>query len=210
VASVGIPPFAAGFYLSGGGFMPPRTLLEISDRVEQLLAKTGARDRAAIEKRLALLDADPDEARATLWRRLLVKLSDLVTLPAHPVSPHAMQFFIADGKYRMQVFAMEDAGDGFLILYLPDLLVRAVNDRLLVKNGCGYSPAEAPDQILAIQQMDVSTINPPDFMKHMTGWNRKAVKLTLDVSPGDSAQVAVAEQLCELAAAEWGVRGVPA
>jgi hypothetical protein len=183
--------------------MPPKTSLDIYDRLEQLLAKVGARDRAAIEKRLAMLDADPDEARVTLWRRLLVKLSELVTLPAHPLGPRAMQFFIPDGKYRMQVFALEDVGNGLLILYLPDLLAKAVNDKFLVKNGSRYSPAEAPNQILTIQQMDVNTLNPPEFMKHMIGWNRKAVKLTLPASAQESAQVRAAEQLCDLAAAEW-------
>lgn len=184
-------------------FMQANTSDDIYDRLQQVLAKAGMRDRAAIEKRLAVLDADPNEARAALWRRLLVKLSELVPLPAHTFGPHAIQFFIPDGKYRMQVFALEDAGDGLLILYLPDLLAKAVHGKLLVKNGSRYSPAGAPNQTLTIEQMDVSSLNPPEFMKHMIGWNRKAVKLTLHVSTRDDVQVNAAEQLCDLAAAEW-------
>jgi hypothetical protein len=190
--------------------MPVKTLQEIAERLAQLLAKAGVRDRAAIERRLATLDADPDSARAAVWRQLFVKLSDLVSLPVHPVGSNALQFFIPDGKYRMQVFALDDVGNGLLILYLPDVLAKAVKEKLLVKNGDRYSPAEAPKQGLTIERMDASTSNPPDFMKHMIGWSRKAIKITLHISSRESAQVKAAEELCELAAAEWGAKGISA
>lgn len=182
--------------------MPVRTSVEISDRLEQLLAKAGVRDRAAIERRLALIDADFD--RSACWCQFLVKLSDLVSLPVHPVgSSNALQFFIPDGKYRMQVFALDDTGNGLLILYMPDVLAKAVRNKLLVKSAAGYSPAESPKHLLTIEQMDGNTRNPPEFMKHMVGWSRKAMKLTLQISPPEIAQFRVAEQLCELAAEDW-------
>lgn len=185
--------------------MSPNTSRDASDRLERVLATMGMRDRSLIEKRLATLDADADGARAVLWRRLLVKLSELVPLPPHPLGSHAVQFFIPDGKYKMQVFALEDVGDGSLVLYLPDLLARAVKSKVLVNVGGRYSPAEAPNQTLTIQQMDVNTFNPAEFMKHMVGWNRKAIKLTLQVSAHDSAQLTAAERLCELTAAQWNL-----
>jgi hypothetical protein len=188
--------------------MSVKTLQEIGERLEQILAKTGARDRSVMEKRLAMLDADPDPARATCWRQLLLKLSDLVPLPVHPAAPNALQFFIPDGKYRMQVFALDDVGNGLLVLYLPDVLAKAVKDKLLVKQADRYSPAESPTKTLTIERMDASSIDPPEFMKHMIGWSRKAVKLTLHILREESAEVKVAEQLCELAAAAWAAPAV--
>jgi hypothetical protein len=183
--------------------MPVKTSQEIGERLEQILAKAGARDRTVMEKRLAVLDADPDPGRGTCWRQLLLKLSDLVPLPVHPIGPNALQFFIPDGKYRMQVFALDDVGNGMMVLYLPDVLAKAVKEKLLVKQADRYSPADAPTKALTIEKMDASTLNPPEFMKHMLGWSRKAVKLTLHVFRGESAEVKTAEQLCELAAATW-------
>jgi hypothetical protein len=183
--------------------MPTKTSQDINDRLEQLLVKAGARHRAALEKRLATLDSDPDEARATIWRRFLVKLGELVTLPAQPYGANAIQFFVPDGKYRMQVFALDDVGNGLMVLYLPDVLAKAVKEKLLVKNTGRYSPAEVPSQSLTIEQLDSNTLNPPDFVKNMMGWNRKAIKLTLHISPSDGPQLKVAEQLCDLAATQW-------
>jgi hypothetical protein len=183
--------------------VPATTSQQIDDQLEQVLKKAGARDRTAIEKRLAILDSDPDPARGTCWRQLLANLSGLVPLPVNAVGANALRFFVPDGKYRMQVFALEDASDGLLIVYLPDVLAKAVRNKLLVKNADRYSPADAPDQPLTIERMDVNTPNPPELMKHMLGWNRKALKLTLHVSPRKTVQLKAVEELCELAAAQW-------
>jgi hypothetical protein len=207
VASVGSPALAADFIpvLHKVMSMPTKTSQEIGERLEELLAKASMRDRAVLEKRLAILDTDADSARATFWRQWFVKLSSLVSLPAHPLGSNALQFFIPDGKYRMQVFALDDVGNGSLVLYLPDVLAKAVRNKLLVKNADAYSPAQAPNQILTIERMDASTQNPPEFMKHMMGWNRKAVKLTLHMSSRENQQFRAAEELCELAATEWSL-----
>lgn len=176
----------------------------IDVRLEELLAKTGARDRVNIEKHLAVCDGEADTAHGKLWRRLVVKLGELVPKAISTVGLQVVRFFIADGKYRMQVFALEDNRDGSLAVYLPNVLAKAVSAKLLVKNGAQYSPASSPKHVLAIEQMDVNNpSNPPDFVKHMTGWNRKAVKLTLQANEPDSLQVSMIESLCELAARQW-------
>ena len=59
------------------------------------------------------------------------------------LSPHAaklvgkqtVQFYVADGKYRMQVFALEDLQDGNITVYCPDVLTEAVEAGLLVRPG---------------------------------------------------------------------------
>jgi len=40
------------------------------------------------------------------------------------------------------------------------------------------------------------------YHKNLTGWNRKAMRMTLPAQPSQ-AQVSATEQLCALAAAEW-------
>jgi hypothetical protein len=111
---------------------------------------------------------------------------------------------VADGKYRMQVFALEDNCDGMLSIYMPNVLAKAVTAKLLVKNAGQYSPASAPKQVITLQQLDANNpSDPPEFVKHMTGWNRKAMKLTLQANEPDSPLVATAEGLCELAAKQW-------
>ena len=58
--------------------------------------------------------------------------------------------------------------------------------------------------MLTIEQMDANTpTNPPDFVKHMTGWNRKAMKLTLPANDPDGAHVSLVEALADLASTQW-------
>jgi hypothetical protein len=182
--------------------------MDVHSRLETLMAQTGARDRINIEKHLAVCDAESDPVHARLWRRLMVRLGELAPLPVRTAGPHIMQFFIADGKYRMQVFAMEDHCDGSIVLYLPNVIAKAVSEKLLVKNGVHFSPPGATGEILTLQQMDVrNPLDPPEYIKHMMGWNRKAVKLTLRVADPESPQVHVAERLCTLAATQWTSEG---
>ena len=94
------------------------------------------------------------------------ELHRLAPLPVTTVGQHAVQFFIADGKYRMQVFALEDARDGRLMVYLPDILAKARRP-----GPPGGAQPESLDS--------ANTPNPSPHIKHMLGWNRKAVRITL-------------------------------
>jgi hypothetical protein len=178
--------------------------MDIDTRLANLLAQAGARDRVNIEKHLALCDAEPDPGHAQLWRRLAVELGELAPLPVHTAASQVVLFYIADGKYRMQVFALEDSRDGLLTVYLPDVMAKAVRDKLIVKDGDHFAAPGAAKKLLTVQQMDASnTAHPPEYVKHMVGWNRKAVKLTLQTSDPDGPQVAIAVKLCTLAAQQW-------
>lgn len=186
--------------------MPVKAMQEvdIDTRLANVLAHTGVRDRVNIDKHLAICDAEPDSPHAVLWRRLFVKLGELAPLPVHTVRTQITQFYVADGKYRMQVFALEDNCDGFLTIYLPNIMAKAVSEKLLLKHGERYSLPGASKEVLATQQMDVNNpSDPPEHVKHMVGWNRKAVKFTLPIADPDGPQVILAESLCELAARQW-------
>jgi hypothetical protein len=87
-----------------------------------------------------------------------------------------------------------------------DVMAKAVAENVLVKNGENYSPAGDPERILMIQKMDVkSPLDPPEYMKHMLGWNREAIKLTLHPADPDTVEIYLAEALCALAARQWAI-----
>jgi hypothetical protein len=104
----------------------------------------------------------------------------------------------------MQVFALEDRNDGAILLFLPDVMDAAVKAKLVTKSGGQYATAGSTHEPLSIEAMDATnTPDPPQHVKHMIGWKRKAIKLTLPTSDPDGAQVRVAEALCALAAKQW-------
>lgn len=186
--------------------MPARNSLEMdmSKRLDEALARLGARDRASIEKHLAACDAETDPRHSQLWRRLAGKLCELSPLPMQSAGAQAVIFFAPDGKYRMQVFALEDKRDGQIVIYLPDVTTQAVKEKVLVKAGERFAIAGAKTHTLEVESMDAAnTPEPPQHVKHMIGWNRKAVRVTLRGNDPDSPEVAAAEALCALAAKQW-------
>jgi hypothetical protein len=203
--------------------------------VDTLLTGLAAKDRSNIEKHLAACDAEPSPAHGKLWRKVAVALRKLAPLPVQTAGQHAVQFFIPDGKYRMQVFALEDGNNGQLMIYLPDVLAEAQKSGLLSKRGAKAPGEVAADvaaasaagaggsgaqeyairgskgAVLRLEALDAAnTPNPAAHIKNMLGWNRKALRVTvLTVSPPE--QIAAAEALCALAARKWaGKTATPA
>jgi hypothetical protein len=169
------------------------------------LAALGARDRVNLERHVAALEAEP--VHSTLWRRIARSIATLAPHAASTTGQQAVQFFIADGKYRMQVFALEDNRDGKVMIYAVDALEDAMKAELLSKPAKD-NPTNMPIQGVAGQTLTVETLsaadtpNPSPFYKHMLGWNRKALRITLPVGSSD-AQVSAAESLCAIAAMKW-------
>src|ERR1700712_1080440 len=89
-----------------------RRALEKRTDLSSFLAKVRLKDRTNIERHLTACDAEGDPRHGVLWRRIACALGTLAPLAIQTIGEHAMQFFVADGKYRMQVFALEDARDG--------------------------------------------------------------------------------------------------
>ena len=173
--------------------------------LEDVMARSGARDRANIEKHIAASEAEPTPDHAKLWKRLASKIASLAHMPVQTVGLQAVLFFIPDGKYRMQVFALEDKNEGQILLYLPDVLAAAVKNKLIQKvAGDEYAAAGSKDQTFTIQALDAAnTSDPLPHIKNMIGWNRKALRVTLKTAQTDSSQVAAVEAMCDLAAAKW-------
>jgi hypothetical protein len=112
-------------------------------------------------------------------------------------------FYVVDGRYRMQVFALEDMRNETLGVYCGDVLHAAIACGILGRHisGSQYQLADCHES-LAITRLDGSTINPQPFFKDMVGWNRRALHIALPVA-ATAAQVRAVEQLCELSAQRW-------
>ena len=181
---------------------------------DAVLAKLPAKDRANAERRVAALEAEnggADPRRAGLWRRLACALTTLAPHASKLVGRQTVQFYVADGKYRMQVFALEDLQDGHFTVYCPDVLDDAVAAGLLARHP------HAPDDVwvvassgepLRVEPLDGSSPSPAAHVKDLTGWNRKAVRVTLPPSPSP-AQVEAAELLCAMAAQHFARTTAP-
>jgi hypothetical protein len=193
----------------------------LSERLDHdaFLAKFGAKDRATVERHLAAIDLEPDgAAHAVVWTRLA---RAAMTLAPHmpKAAQKAVQFFTPDGKYRLQVFALEDARDGKLAVYVPDVLDAAIRAKLLVKpqpsataGGAvpnSYRLADSRD-LLQIEPLDnANTNSPAPYFKDMLGWNRKALRITVPINATET-QLDATEALLVLAAKAWADKAATA
>jgi len=172
------------------------------------LAKLAPKDRVSAEKRVAALEAGPDPTRAHLWRRLACSLMTLAPHAAKLVGQQTVQFYVPDGKYRMQVFALEDLQDGQITVYCPDVLEAAQRAGVLGKSTrlpgqpeevdarvYAVGPAKEP---LRVETLDKNSTNPAAHFKDMVGWNRRALRITLPPS-ASPALAEVVEMLCAIA-----------
>jgi hypothetical protein len=102
----------------------------------------------------------------------------------------SMQFYIQDGKYRMQIFALEDLRDGSIHIYAADAVDEATKAGLFAKG----KPTDEPNEMrltggtdtLNVERLDGKVSNPAPFYKDMLGWNRRAVHITLPTMASDA------------------------
>jgi hypothetical protein len=176
--------------------------------LQQLFTRPGTVGKSHIERHLATCDGEIDPAHGELWRRLLFNLGRLAPLAVQAVADGVM-FFAPDGRYRMQVFALEDHGDGIIRVFAPDVLDDAIKAGLLQASAdpTEYMIADQEHAALHVERLDAgsSPLAAP-YIKNMLGWNRKAIQITLVASQADGPGVRAAEELCELAAKRWGNR----
>jgi hypothetical protein len=181
--------------------------------LDAVLAKTGAKDRTHIQRHLTAADSEPDPAHAALWRKLAELLASLAPLPVQAVGHTAVMFFVPDGKYRMQAFALEDQSDGRIALYLPDILADALKKKILKKGDEAeeFAVVGSLRSTLHVESLDAqNTPEPATHVKNMLGWNRKSLRITLPIIGSDRARMAAVEALCQLAAKSWAARLAPA
>lgn len=171
---------------------------------ETLLSRLTDKDRGTLERQIASYDAKAGHKPARRWRQLACLLMTLAPLPGKITSGHTMRFYIPDGKYRKQVYALQGMPDGTIVVYAPDVVEQAIGARHLraVTGVPNRYRLPAFPQTLEIDALDGKTPNPDPVFKDMTGWNRKAIRMTLSPTATDE-QLAAVEHLCTLAAEEW-------
>jgi hypothetical protein len=181
-----------------------RELLSRPLTFAEVLAKLGGRDRANAGRRVTVLAAQADAGRARVWQRLACGLMTLAPL-AKFTGTDAVEFYVPDGRYRMQVFALEDLRDGGVTVYCPDVLADAVAAGLLADTGHpepGAYAVAAAGEPLHVEALDGSAAGPHAHVKNLTNWSRRAVRVALPPSASD-AQVEVVELLCAIAAVRF-------
>jgi hypothetical protein len=220
-------------------FMPVADGATEESNYEGLLAKMGQRDRQAIERHVAVCEAESSPAHASLWKRLACLLSTAAAQPTgssdqqaaqtarqfgvQTAGQRAVQFFVPDGKYRRQIFALEDLRDGVISVYTVDALAAAMragalkgplkkakaaaagDDDAATAGGAVYQVCSGEGSTtVRIDTITAATLgSAPDYYRHMVGWNRTALKVTMAVTASD-ADVRALKVLFALAARQAG------
>jgi hypothetical protein len=174
----------------------------VEHRYEEFLEQLSVKGRASIQKHDEQCDALPNPRQIELWRRLAGGLAKLARHSPEVFGQNSVKFHIPDGKYKVQVFALEDMRQGTIVLYIPDILQLAVRQKIL-------SASTAPHQhkvpggagILQFTPIDAETRD-LTVCKAMVGWGRHALRVELgEQTPEEHIQAV--ERMCELAAQKW-------
>ena len=201
-AAAAVAPAAKG----GANTPVPYTPMEF----DAFLLKLGTKDRLNVERHVAAAEAAPEggPTHAKNYKELVSALAGLAPHAAKTHGQQAVQMYVPDGKYRMQVFAIQDQRDGIIAIYCDDVLDAAV------KGGMLNGPHEVAEQknsfrlagnstdSIKVDQLDGKTANPSPFYKDMLGWNRRAIRITLPAT-ATPAQVKAATTLCAIGARKW-------
>jgi len=189
--------------MTPNGLDDPRTR---SEAFETFLSTLGERDRRNFRNHLSACEAEQDSPRGALWKRLACTLGTLTGKPARTTGKRAVQFYVADGQYLMQLFALEDPHDGTLVVYAPDALEAAVSAGVLrgpvsvEGDVLLYEVGGLPGMNLRVEVLSAAkTVDAPEYYRHLLGWKRRALKVTLRTTAAQ-AQVRACEALCRLAA----------
>src|SRR5215471_12802929 len=94
-----------------------RAALEPALDFPAFLDKLPRKDRLAAEKHIATCEAEIKPNHANLWRRLACSLMTLAPHATKVNGGRSVQFYVPDGKYKMQVFALGDSGKGTLEVF---------------------------------------------------------------------------------------------
>jgi hypothetical protein len=174
---------------------------------EGFLAKLTPKDRLNIERHIAAVEEASTKAHAKLWKRLATAMMSMAPHSAKANGQQSMQFYIQDGKYRMQIFALEDLRDGSIHVYVTDAVDEATKAGVFGKSKPSDEPNElklpGSNDTLNVERLDGKVSNPAPFYKDMLGWNRRAAHITLPVMASD-AQADAAEKLLVLGAKKAG------
>ncbi len=187
---------------------PSSAALSQAIRFEELIARLPARERGAVQRHEAACE-ELDPSHANLWRRIVCRLATLAPHAVRALGQHTLQFFIADGRYRQQVFALDDHRDSKIVIYGPDVLDLGLSEGVILAPPDPAEPRAyglpGSRGVIYLERLDsTNTTNPDASFKFMLGWNRRALRLTL-LSTASPQQVETAERLWTLSAKKFPV-----
>lgn len=187
-----------------------------ADQYEAFFERLDTGSRSNVDRHLAACQTDATRDHLRLWKRLVGFLATLTPHSIRTTGQRAVQFYVADGRYRQQLFALEDMRDGKLCLYAVDAVEGATRAGLLRpredghEHGTTFVLCDSPDEYLKIEILTAATTtSAPEYYKHLLGWNRKAVRITL-LTNATPAQVRAVEGFCTLAASRAMAELTPA
>jgi hypothetical protein len=184
--------------------LPPRASDPVED-FKQLLTRLNPKAKAAVDKHLELCAADAATGQGRHWKRLAGLMGRLAPHVVE-VTGSALKFHIADGKYRQQVFALEDSRKGIIRVFLGDVVTSAQGRGLLGSSDSRSFPVPGEGGLrLELEWLNAESKEVPDFCRPMLGWGRRAIHTPLS-SVAEEKQVRAIERLCELAAEAWAPR----
>lgn len=167
------------------------------------LARLSPKVRATVDKHVEIRAGDAARDYGRVWNRLAEYMYRLAP-HAVEMSGAAIRFYILDGKYRRQVFVLDEDKDGHLYVYMPDVLAAAQTRGLLGVPQAGVYPVlRGSGAKLAFEEFNADSREIPDFCKAMLGWGRRAIR-TGPVS-GEEKQLHAIERMCDLAAESWNL-----
>ncbi len=170
------------------------------------IAGLSFKDRGSIDRQLVARENAPVFGLAHRWRHLVAHLLGLAPGLIKLVGVHTMQFYVPDGKYRKQVFALHATPLGEMFVCTPDIVDDAIAAGLLQSPPFPDRPDDyglpGSSQTLPIRFVDGKTLDPQMYYKDMTGWNRRALCI---IVPTDAThmQMTAIDDLCRLAAVGW-------
>jgi len=176
-----------------------------------MLAKFSPKDRDGFERQITANVTKGGEPLAQMWRDFAALFMTLANRPAKLTGVNTAQFFIPDGKHRKQVFAMHVLDDGNLNIFMPNVLDDATKAGLISKvdkspEDHTYLLTQSKEKV-TIELLDRDTLNPQFYFKDMTGWNRKAICVTVPPTATPAQKQAI-EKLAALASRAWPLDAV--
>ncbi len=174
-----------------------------ADDYEAFISRLSVKGRATVAKHDELCEAGAVSGHGDLWKRLAGGLSRLAPHATEMEGQQSVKFYIRDGKYRQQVFALEDTKEGNIAVYLPDVLAKAV-ERKILSAGAAIPMYKIPGEAEAQVQLEIINAETRDMTacKAMVSWGKRALRTPLTVHSKEKTLRTV-ELLCELAAEAW-------
>jgi len=172
---------------------------------DAFLSHLGPKSLASVTRHMEICEADAALGYGRCWRRLASTLGTLAPHATEAMGNQVLKFYTPDGKYRKQVFALADARDGFIHVYLPDVIAAAVARKIIkpvTADTESYQVVGDADAQVELAILDADTQNVAPFCRPMLGWGRRALRTTLTPQAGEG-QVRTLERLCKLAAEAW-------